>query len=279
MERFLCKNVNIVLEIKKNRISHTLFIQKLQHCTSRFPGKIHRPQIDFWRRSNSSPRCSTLLDARLFTDQLRQETRSNIKHILFVVGINDVKTERSFDEIAKEQIDTLKDLKATCPNAKICYDKVSMLGHIMALLCLEHDIIFAQHHMMKQYFSDEMHINEEGTRVFVANVHRQIRTMKSPHLMHHNTSVSPNTRPESNHIDKEIRYPRNYPKRNNHKSYHCSKTHVDKEMPYPRRYPKNDHYSYFRHNYQKRPNQRERDYQQDCYNVPTRNRFNIFQRE
>jgi hypothetical protein len=95
-------------------------------------------------------------------------------------GINDLRDGVNYNDLADQQDKCLEKLKITFPNARVLYsmplsrspDKnVDLLGQRMWKHCIDRNVTFIKHNINARLFYDEVHISQEGTKLFVQNIH------------------------------------------------------------------------------------------------------------
>ena len=109
--------------------------------------------------------------------------RNHISTILINNGINNVRNRDNMDRIVELQSKSMDALQEACPRAHVIYSmplkrsrryELDPLGHDISDFCYISGVDFIFHSLSPRFFSDEFHLTEEGTRAYVANIHRHL---------------------------------------------------------------------------------------------------------
>ena len=94
-----------------------------------------------------------------------------------------MRDQDNFNEVVDLQCKSIDALQEACPRAQIIYSlplkrsrryELNTLAQEISDFCSEREVDFVSHSLHPRLFSDEFHLSEEGTKAFVARIHRHI---------------------------------------------------------------------------------------------------------
>ena len=142
---------------------------------------IDRERI-FGRRKTIKIKCSKAEDLLSFSkDMLNGQSKNQVMTILINNLINNLRNVDNVSRIAELQRKSMNALQEACPRAQIIYSlplkcsrryDMNPLAQEMGEFCDAKGLDFMTHSLHPRLFSDEFHLSEEGTKAFVARIHR-----------------------------------------------------------------------------------------------------------
>ena len=147
-------------------------------------GKWVDQDLIFGKRKTLKIKCSKAEDLfNLSQEMLNGPPKTQITTILINNGINNMRDRDNFNEVVDLQCKSIDALQEACPRAQIIYSlplkrsrryELNTLAQEISDFCSEREVDFISHSLHPRLFSDEFHLSEEGTKAFVARIHRHI---------------------------------------------------------------------------------------------------------